>query len=82
MKLFVTEADIRKQVAQCKLFLDAGNVDVAKDCKNVLRDYWNQLNAGLVDVADIDLLYRKLKVCTGMITEFQAYQFNVRRNNA
>ena len=68
MKLHVTNGDVAYQYVQAKLFVEAGNVGVAEDCKNVLKHYWNNLNCGLVDVADIDYLYTKLCQVTRMIT--------------
>ena len=78
--LHVSNAEVTKQYAQCKLFIWAGNVAVATDCKNVLRDYWNQLNSGRVDVEDIDHLYTKLCQTVRMITRAEAEAFDRNRS--
>ena len=80
-KLFVKNFDCYKQYAQCKLFAECGNVALAVECKDVLKGYWNGLNSGLVDVEDIDLLYRKLCQCVRIITAAQAKAYDLARDN-
>lgn len=77
--LHITNAEITKQYSQCKLFLWSGNLGVAKDCKNVLKDYWNRLNSGRVDVESIDHLYTKLCQCVRMITKEEARLYEINR---
>lgn len=77
--LYVTNAEVTKQYAQCKLFIEAGNVKVAIDCKNVLKSYWDRLNSCEGDVEDIDHLYTKLCQCVRMITAEQARLYRLSR---
>ena len=73
--VYITDIRHEAGYVQCKLFLECGNVAVAEECKNVLKSY----NNGRVGVEDIEILYKHLKRCTGMITEAKAYQFDLNR---
>ena len=81
MKLYVSKEEIATKFVQGKLFLQAGFVSEAEDCKNALWGWWNKLNSGLIDVEDIQWLYERLHILSTNIRHVKAEAYDRRRKS-
>lgn len=80
-KLYYSNVDIRDTYLQVKAAVVLGSLTWAKDRRQVLKDAWNSLNAGMVDVEDVDLLYNKLRHATKLIGGAYAARYDRLRNS-
>ena len=81
MKLYVSKVEIATKFVQGKLFLQAGLVSEAEDCKNALWGWWNKLNSELIDVEDIQFLYERLHILATDIRHAKAEAYDKRRES-
>ena len=81
MKLYVSKVTIATEFMVAKFFLQAGLISEAEDCKNILWVCWNKLNCGLIDVEDIQFLYKRLHILTTNIHHAKAKAYDKGRES-
>ena len=78
-RLYVTVDDIEASFNRAKLHLSDGEIEQAEHIKDQFKKYWNLLNAGMVDVEDVDLLYDTLRALVRRIDEAKGHQYFMSR---
>lgn len=78
-RLYVTVDDIEASFNRARLHLFDGEIEQAEHIKDQFKKYWNLLNAGMVDVEDIDLLYDMLQYLTRHVTRLKGHQYFMSR---